>query len=235
MAVPDSSHRASAVVSVRTLQRLMLADGTLFPPSCCAVPWGRASALAGVAPEALQGRGCSCKALFTELSLCEVLVSAGVDNVSAGLNGAMRTYRHLFAFGAYPGGVAVHRAPEPGPIRGDWGLLSVLFMRPFAVLSRDRGVRCPQLPSSGSRIVGSSSTCYRVIQVDAHAPFDKGWVVVRRLVHESAYVGVLGRARSRSLGTEGVEALPRWDPSTSYPHWLLNTTCGAPSSWWARG
>jgi hypothetical protein len=26
---------------------------------------------------------------------------------------------------------------------------------------------------------------------------------------------MLGRARSRSIGTEGVEALPRWDPSTS--------------------
>jgi hypothetical protein len=29
-----------------------------------------------------------------------------------------------------------------------------------------------------------------VIQVDAHAPFDKGWLVVWRLVHESAYAGV---------------------------------------------
>jgi hypothetical protein len=38
--------------------------------------------------------------------------------------------------------------------------------------------------------------------------FDKGWHMVRRLVHESAHVGLLGRARSRSLGTEGAEALP---------------------------
>jgi hypothetical protein len=68
---------------------------------------------------------------------------------------------------------------------------------------------CPQLPSSGSRIAGSSLSCYRVIQVDAHAPFDKGRLVIRRLVHESAYVGVLGWARSRSLGTEGAEALPQ--------------------------
>jgi hypothetical protein len=66
-------------------------------------------------------------------------------------------------------------------------------------------------------------------------PFDKGRLAVRRHVHESAYAGVLGRARSRSLGTEGAEALPRWDPSTSGPRWLLNTTRGAPSSWWARG
>jgi hypothetical protein len=74
-----------------------------------------------------------------------------------------------------------------------------------------------------------------VIQVDVRAPFDKGQLVVRRHVHESAYVGVLGRARSRSMGTESTEALPRWDHSTSYPHWLLNTTCKAPSSCWARG
>jgi hypothetical protein len=103
----------------------------------------------------------------------------------------------------------VRQAPEPGPVRGDRGGLSNLFVRLFAVPPRDRGVRCPQLPSSRSRIVGSSSSCYRVIQVDAHAPFDKGWLVVQRLVHESAYVGVLGRARPRSLGAEGAKALPR--------------------------
>jgi hypothetical protein len=53
MAVPETSLRASAVVSVRIPQRLMLADGTFFPPGCCVVPWGCASAPAGVAPEAL--------------------------------------------------------------------------------------------------------------------------------------------------------------------------------------
>jgi hypothetical protein len=77
----------------------------------------------------------------------------------------------------------------------------------------------------------SSLSCYQVIQVDAHAPFDKVRLVVRRLVHESAYVGLLGRAQSCLLGTEGAEALPRWDPLTSYPRWLLNTACGVPSSW----
>jgi hypothetical protein len=74
MAVPDSSPRASAVVSVRNLQRLMLTDGTFFPPGCGVVPWGHASAPAGVAPEALQEHGCSCKVFFTE--------SAGVRGVS---------------------------------------------------------------------------------------------------------------------------------------------------------
>jgi hypothetical protein len=61
MAVPDSSPRASAVVSVRSPQRLTLVDGMFFPPSCCTVLWRRASAPAGVAPEALQEHGCSYK------------------------------------------------------------------------------------------------------------------------------------------------------------------------------
>jgi hypothetical protein len=142
---------------------------------------------------------------------------------------------HSFVFGAYPGGVAVRRAPEPGPSQGDRGVLSILFTRTFAVPPWDRGVRHPQLPSSGSRIAGYSLRCYWVVQVDVHAPFVKGWLVVRSHVHESAYAGVLGRARSHSLGTEGTEALPRWDPSTSCPCCLLNTACGAPSRWRARG
>jgi hypothetical protein len=88
-------------------------------------------------------------------------------------------------------------------------VLSVLFIRLLVVLPRDRRVRRPRLPSSGPRIVGSSLSYYQVIQVDVRAPFDKVQLMVRRHVHKSAHVGVLGRARSRSLGTEGVEALPR--------------------------
>jgi hypothetical protein len=102
----------------------------------------------------------------------------------------------------------MHRAPEPGQSQGDHRALSVLFTCPFAVPPRDRGVRYPQLPSSGLRIAGSSLTYYRVTQVDVHAPFDKGWLMVRRLVHESAYAGLLGRARSRSLGT-ALDGIPR--------------------------
>jgi hypothetical protein len=44
--------------------------------------------------------------------------------------------------------------------------------------------------------------------VDVRALFDKGLLVVWRHIHESAYVGVPGRARSCSMGTEGIEALP---------------------------
>jgi hypothetical protein len=67
MAVPDSSPRASTVVPARNPLRLMLADGIFFPPGCYAVSWGRASAPAGIAPEALQERGCSGK-VFSAVS-----------------------------------------------------------------------------------------------------------------------------------------------------------------------
>jgi hypothetical protein len=103
------------MVFVRNPQRLTLADGMFFPFGCCAVPWGRASAPTGVAPKALQERGCSYKVFSQRLSACEVLVSANIVSVLAGLGGVVRTYRHSSAFGAYPGGLAVCRAPEPGP------------------------------------------------------------------------------------------------------------------------
>jgi hypothetical protein len=76
-------------------------------------------------------------------SVCEVLVSAGIGGVSAGLGGAMRKHRYSPGFGTYPRGVAMRQAPEPGPTRGDRGGLSNLFVRPFVVLPRDGGVRCP--------------------------------------------------------------------------------------------
>jgi hypothetical protein len=42
------------VASVRSPQRLTLADGTFFPLGCCAVPWGHASGPAGLGPKALE-------------------------------------------------------------------------------------------------------------------------------------------------------------------------------------
>jgi hypothetical protein len=92
-------------------------------------------------------------------------------------------------------------------------VLSILFTRPFVVPPLDRGVRHRQLPSSGSRIAGSSLSYYRVIQVDVRVPFDKGRLMVRRHVHESTYAGVLGRARPHSLGTRArklsLDGIPR--------------------------
>jgi hypothetical protein len=54
-----------------------------------------------------------------------VFVSTGIGDVSAG-------FGHAHAIGTShvrctPGGVAVRRAPKPGPIRGNRGELSVLL------------------------------------------------------------------------------------------------------------
>jgi hypothetical protein len=79
---------------------LTLADGIFFPLVAGAIPWGRASRPAGLAPEALQERGCSCKVFSQDLPVCGVLVSAGIGNIPSGLGGAARTYLALSAFGA---------------------------------------------------------------------------------------------------------------------------------------
>jgi hypothetical protein len=165
------------------------------------------------------------------LPVCEVLVSASIGNIPAGLGGAMRTYLAYVCFRCIYKRCSRASSPRAwARLRRSRGALRLVCTFPRRPSAGWR-VRFPQLPSSGSRIADSSLSCYWVIQVDAHAPFDKGWLVVWRLVHESAYMGLLGRARSCSLGTEGAEALPRWDPLTSCPRWLLNMTCGAPSSW----
>jgi hypothetical protein len=139
-----------------------------------------------------------------------VFVSTGIGDVPADLGHVCMT--GIGCVRCIPGGVAVRRAPEPGSVRGDRASSPTCICTPPCHPSAGRRVRFPQHPSIKSRIADSSSSCYQVIQVDAHAPFDKGWLVVRRLVHESACVGLLGGARSRSLGTEGAEALPRGDP-----------------------
>jgi hypothetical protein len=43
-------------------------DRTLFPPGCKWLPWGRVSGPAGLAPEALQERGRSCRGFTAESS-----------------------------------------------------------------------------------------------------------------------------------------------------------------------
>jgi hypothetical protein len=54
-----------------------------------------------------------------------VHIPTGIGNVSAGLGDARAT--DTTCVRCIPGGVAVRRAPEPGPIRGDWAELFVLF------------------------------------------------------------------------------------------------------------
>jgi hypothetical protein len=192
---------------------LTSADGTFFPPGCCDIPWGRASGPAGLAPEALQERGCSCKVFSQDLPVCEVLVSADISNIPVSLGGAMRTF---LAF-VYVRCISRRCSHASSPralacLRRSGRALRLVCAFPRRPSAGQR-VRFPQPPSSGSRIADSSLSCYWVIQVDAHAPFDKGWLVVRRLIHESAHVGMLSRARSRSLGPRArklsLDGIPR--------------------------
>jgi hypothetical protein len=65
-AVPDSSSRASVGVLARLPQMLKPTDRTFSPPGCKCLPWGRVSGPAGLAPEALQERGRSCRGFTAE-------------------------------------------------------------------------------------------------------------------------------------------------------------------------
>jgi hypothetical protein len=56
-----------------------------------AVPWGRVSGPAGLAPEALQERERSCKGFLQDLPACGVSISTGIGNLPVGLGGATRT------------------------------------------------------------------------------------------------------------------------------------------------
>jgi hypothetical protein len=47
------------------------ADGTFSPLVANVVPWGRVSGPAGLAPEALQERDCSCRGFFASYYQCE--------------------------------------------------------------------------------------------------------------------------------------------------------------------
>jgi hypothetical protein len=76
--------------------------------------------------------------LFREfLPVGMVFVSTGIGDVSAVFGHARTT--GTFRVRCTPGGVAVHRAPEPGPVRGDRGELSSYLKRTLAVPPRDGG------------------------------------------------------------------------------------------------
>jgi hypothetical protein len=93
----------------------------------------------GSSPRSLGGVWHSFKVLCTASSLCEAFISASLGDISVGFGGAVRVHRRSRASGAYPGGVASCRAPEPGPIRGDRDGLSDFSVRRLAVPPRDGG------------------------------------------------------------------------------------------------
>jgi hypothetical protein len=84
-----------------------------------------------------------------------VHIPTGVGDVSAGFGDTRVT--STIRGRCNPGGVAVRRAPEPGPVQGDQGELYDLFLTRPRRLSAGRRVRFPQPPSIGSRIDSSLS------------------------------------------------------------------------------
>jgi hypothetical protein len=86
-----------------------------------------------------------------------VRIPTGVGDISAGFGDARAT--GTIRGRCNPGGVAMRRAPEPGPIQGDRGELFDLFLTRPRRPSAGRMVRFPQPPSIGSRIADSSSSC----------------------------------------------------------------------------
>jgi hypothetical protein len=101
--------------------------GRSSPLVADAIQWGRTSGPAGLALEALQDCGCSCKDFYTE--------SASVRGVSFSqhqqyYSRPRRCHTHVYSIVCIQctlGGVAVRRAPEPEPVRGDCGELFDLF------------------------------------------------------------------------------------------------------------
>jgi hypothetical protein len=86
-----------------------------------------------------------------------VPISTGVGDVPAGFGDARAT--GTIRDRCNSGGVAVRRAPEPGPVQGDRGELYDLFLTRPRHPSAGRRVRFPQPPSIGSRIADSSLSC----------------------------------------------------------------------------
>jgi hypothetical protein len=86
-----------------------------------------------------------------------VHISTGVGDISAGFGDARVT--GTIRGRCIPGGVAMRRAPEPGPIQGDRGELFDLFLTRPRRPSAGRRVRFLQPPSIGSRIADSSLSC----------------------------------------------------------------------------
>jgi hypothetical protein len=86
-----------------------------------------------------------------------VHIPTGVGDISAGFGDARAT--GTIRGRCIPGGVAMRRAPEPGPVRGDRGELFDLFLTCPRRPSAGRRVRFPQPPSIGSRIANSSLSC----------------------------------------------------------------------------
>jgi hypothetical protein len=118
---------------------LMLADGTFFPLVADAIPWGHASGPAGLAFEALQERGCSCKGFYTGFTAVR---GVSFNRHRQYFSRPRRCRAHIpgiICVRCALGGVVVRQPPSLGPFEAIGASSSTCFERSLAVPPRDNG------------------------------------------------------------------------------------------------
>ena len=78
---------------------------------------------------------------------------------------------------SFEGAAMCEEPPRPGLQKGVQGSLD--FDTTLVALPQGGGVKRAMLPMPGPRAMAASVSCYRVVQVDVRAPFDKGRLMVR--------------------------------------------------------
>ena len=170
-------------------------------------PWGRVSAPAGVAPDALEE--CAHSSKGYECRICMV------DRVRQSLSFCLSRPRHSFqpvlAFLSADKVIPAHFGPALGPCEGDQGN-PWLSLTTLVALSQGGGVKRTMLPMPGPRAMAASVSCYSVVQEDVRAPFDKG-----QLTDEKAQQSRRShRLPRRSYCRVHAWETPRsWDPAVS--------------------
>jgi hypothetical protein len=138
-AFPDSSPRASADSPTRLPQMLEPTDRTSFPPGLRMLSVGPRQQTRGCSPRSPVGAWVLLQEFYREIwSEGVVRISTSVGDISAGFGDARAagTIRGR----CNPGGVAVRRAPEPGPVRGDRVVaLRLVFNAPSPSLRETEG------------------------------------------------------------------------------------------------
>jgi hypothetical protein len=109
------------------------------PLAADAIPWGRASGPAGLAPEALQERGCSCKGFYTGFTGMRGVSFNRRQQYSSRLRRCRAHIPGIIYVRCPLGSVAVRRAPSLGPFEAIGVSSLAWFKRSLAVPPQDEG------------------------------------------------------------------------------------------------